>query len=74
MILLASGVLLGAGSAAAAPPPSTPGDTEGGCKENGQAISGAAQSLNPFGQVVRGQAPISDNNAEFFNMFCDGDS
>ena len=61
--------LLTASPAAAAGPPSeTP--TGGGCQANGQAIAGAAQTLSPFGQVVRGNAPIADDNAAFFGIFC----
>ncbi|MHA6785701.1 hypothetical protein ACVGOW_32585 [Pseudonocardia saturnea] len=59
------------GVASAASPSDTPAGTGGGCKENGQAISGAAQTVPvPFGQIVRGNAPIADDNAAFFGVFC----
>jgi hypothetical protein len=69
-MLMTSGALLGAGVAAAAPPPTTPGETGGGCRENGQTISEAARTLTPFGQLVKEQAPIADDNAAFFTLLC----
>lgn len=74
-----AGALLGLGlvvftpaAASADPPHTTPGQSgEQGCRENGQAISGAAGENRPFGQVVRQNAPIADNNAQFFGELCD---
>jgi hypothetical protein len=61
-------VLTASPAAAGGPPPETP--TGGGCQANGQAIAGAAQTFSPFGQIVRGNAPIADDNAAFFGIFC----
>ena len=63
-------LLLAAPAAAQGPPSETP--TGGGCQENGEAIAGAAIVFRPFGQVVRGNAPIADENAAFFDLFCTG--
>jgi hypothetical protein len=60
----------GVTSAAEGPPPTTPAGTGGGCATNGRVIATAAQTLGPFGQLVRGSAPIADENARFFTMFC----
>jgi hypothetical protein len=57
--------------ASASPPSDTPAGTGGGCKTNGQTISDAARSVpGPFGQFVRGSAPIADDNAAFFSDLC----
>jgi len=61
-------VVLTASPAGAEPPSTTP--TGGGCQANGQAIAGAARTVQPFGQVVRTNAPIADDNALFFDLFC----
>ena len=63
-------VLLPTAAAAQGPPASTPAGTGGGCQENGQAVSFAARGEGPFGQFVRGQAPIADDIAVFFQLFC----
>ena len=66
-------VLLAPASAyAAGPPATTPAGTGGGCAANGQAISGAAMGPGAFGQIVRGAAPIADQNAAFFTALCSG--
>ena len=63
------------GQSASAPPSGTPAGSGGGCKANGQAISGAAQTVPvPFGQIVSGNAPIADDNAAFFTVLCSGGS
>ena len=41
-----------------------------GCQANGQAVAGAAQGPGAFGQIVKTQAPIADNVAEFKAAFC----
>ena len=57
--------------ASAEPPTTTPGQSgEQGCRENGQAISGAASGPGAFGRTVRGAAPIADQNAAFFAALC----
>ena len=43
---------------------------EAGCKENGQAVAGAAHGLQPFGQFVRTHAPINDDVAAFKTALC----
>lgn len=53
---------------AAASASDTPAGTGGGCKENGQAVAGAARGPDPFGQFVRTQAPIADDVAGFFAL------
>lgn len=71
--VLALSVVLAPGAAAAAtpgPPGDTPGGGPGGCRANGQAISGAASAPGAFGEIVRTAAPIADENAEFFQAFC----
>lgn len=56
---------------ASAAPGDTPAGSGGGCRANGQAISGAARTVPvPFGQIVRGSAPIADDNAAFFAALC----
>jgi hypothetical protein len=58
--------------ASASPPSDTPAGTGGGCKKNGQTVSELARGvLFPFGQTVRGSAPIADDNAAFFGDLCD---
>jgi hypothetical protein len=58
-------------TAMAEPPTTTPGQSGvSGCAENGQAISGAARGEDPFGQTVRQNAPIADENAAFFSALC----
>lgn len=58
-------------TAAHADPPGTPAGTGGGCRENGQAVSGFAQAPGPFGaDVVSQNAPIAPLNALFFTTFC----
>ncbi len=65
--------LLAPVAANAAPPTTTPGQSGvQGCRENAEAISGAARAERPFGQTVRGAAPIADDNAAFFALFCSG--
>jgi hypothetical protein len=61
-------VLLGAGTAAAQPPMSTP--EGGGCADNGQAVAGAASGPGAFGQLVRTNTPLADDVAAFFDIFC----
>lgn len=71
--LLALGLVLAPGVAAAAtpgPPTATPAGGPGGCRENGQVISGAAAAPGEFGTIVRMAAPIADENALFFEIFC----
>ena len=63
-------LLILAPTAAHAEPVDTPAGTGGGCKENGQAVAGNAQDLQPFGAVVSQNAPIAPLNAAFFRMFC----
>ncbi len=71
-VLLSLGlVLLAPAAASAEPPDTTPGQSGvQGCRENGQAIAGAARGDEPFGETVRQNAPIADENAEFFGA-CD---
>jgi len=72
--LLSLGLVILAPAAASADPPDTPGQSgEQGCRENGQAISGAAsdEENRPFGEMVRQIAPIADDNAAFFGALCD---
>ena len=61
-------VLLAASPAAAGPPSETP--TGGGCQANGQVLAGAARAPGAFGETVRGMAPIADDVALFFVIFC----
>lgn len=61
-------VLLAAPAAAQGPPSETP--TGGGCRENGQAVAGAASQPGPFGRFVSTQTPIADDIALFFRNFC----
>jgi hypothetical protein len=59
-------------AAMAEPSTTTPGQSgEQGCRENGQAISGAASGPGNFGEIVRENAPIADENAAFFDALCD---
>ena len=46
-LVMAGGVLLGAGFAAAAPPSSTPGGTGGGCKRMAKRVAGRTSPLPP---------------------------
>jgi hypothetical protein len=70
--VLALGVVVFTPATASAEPPSTTPGQSGvqGCRENGQAISGAASGPGAFGQQVRGAAPIADENAAFFTALC----
>jgi hypothetical protein len=68
--VLAAGLLLLSPAAAHAAPSGTPAGTGGGCRENGQAIAGSAQALQPFGAVVRQETPIAPLNAMFFATLC----
>jgi hypothetical protein len=52
--------------------PARAADQQGGCKENGQAVAFAAHAFQPFGQVVRLNAPINDDVAAFKAAFCAG--
>ena len=61
-------VMLTASPAAADAPFTTP--TGGGCQANGLAVAGVASAPFAFGQVVRTHAPIADDNALFFTLFC----
>jgi hypothetical protein len=64
-------VLLAPATASAAPPSTTPGQSgQQGCRENGQVISTVASGPGAFGQVVRRNAPIADDNAQFFGDLC----
>jgi hypothetical protein len=63
-------VLLAAPAAAQGPPDETPAG--GGCRENGEAVSGFARMPGAFGQFVQSNAPIADDNAAFFVLFCSG--
>jgi hypothetical protein len=70
--VLAVGVVVLAPATASAEPPNTPGQAGvQGCRDNGQAISGAASGPGNFGEVVRANAPIADENAAFFRALCD---
>jgi hypothetical protein len=43
-----------------------------GCKTFGAVeVSGAAQELRPFGQVVASVTPVNDDVAGFHEMFCE---
>jgi hypothetical protein len=42
-----------------------------GCKTFGAEVSGAAQELHPFGQVVASLTPVNDDVAGFHEMFCE---
>ena len=65
-------VLLAPAAASAEPPEMTPGRSgEQGCRTNGQTIAGVASGPGTFGQFVRQNAPIADNNAEFFGDLCE---
>lgn len=57
-------------TAAHADPPGTPAGTGGGCRANGQAVSENARDLQPFGDLVRQNAPIAPLNALFFMRLC----
>jgi hypothetical protein len=69
------------GVASAAPPDTPPGQAgttpgqseERGCRDNGQAISGAASGPGAFGEGVRQAAAIADENANFFGELCGDD-
>lgn len=63
-------LLAPAAAGAAGPPPTTPAGSGGGCAANGQEIAGAARAPGAFGATVRGAAPIADENALFFSLFC----
>ena len=63
-------VLLAAPAAAQGPPSDTP--SGGGCQANGQAVAGAASGPGAFGQFVRTNAPLADDVAAFFDLFCGG--
>ncbi len=64
-------VLAPATAGAAGTPTTTPGQSGvSGCAANGAVISGAAGGPGVFGQMVRGAAPIADENAAFFALFC----
>jgi hypothetical protein len=42
-----------------------------GCKANGQAVATAAQTVQPFGEVVvKDNAPIADDVAQFKDTLC----
>jgi hypothetical protein len=41
-----------------------------GCQANGQAVATAAQSVRPFGDVVKNNAPIADDVAQFKDTLC----
>lgn len=58
-------------TAAQAEQPVTPAGTGGGCRENGQVVASNAKGLQPFGTVVRANAPIAPLNAAFFVKHCD---
>ena len=67
-------VLLAAPAAAQGPPAETP--TGGGCQANGFAVAGFARDpeVRPFGgSIVRGNAPIADENVLFFTLLCGAD-
>ena len=64
-------LLPGVALADPAPPPTTPSETDGGCKENGQAVAGAASAPGTFGETVSDSAPIADDVAQFFTVFCE---
>ena len=69
--VLTLGLVLAAPAVASAAP-DTPAGTGGGCKENGQAIAGAASGPGAFGQFVRRNVPIAQDNARFFTELCRG--
>jgi hypothetical protein len=70
--VLALGIVVSTPATASAQPPATTPGQSGvqGCQENGQAIAGAASGPGAFGQVVRENAPIADENALFFTRLC----
>ena len=70
LVVPVAGVLLAAPAAAQGPPSETP--SGGGCKDNGQELAAAAGAPGAFGQFVRTQAPIADDVALFFRLFCSG--
>jgi hypothetical protein len=55
---------------AAGPASAVPDGNPGGCKENGQAVAGAAQAPGPFGQFVKTNVPINDEVELFKTIFC----
>jgi hypothetical protein len=66
-------VLAPAAAHAAGPPATTPGQSGvHGCSDNGQIIADVANDPGAFGAVVRQGAPIADENAAFFALFCSG--
>ena len=66
-------VVLAPATASAEPPATTPGQSGvSGCAANGAAISGGASGPGTFGEIVRGFAPIADENAAFFTALCGG--
>ncbi len=70
-VLAVVSVLLAPAAAGAAGPPSdTPAGGGGGCAANGHVISEAASGPGAFGSMVRQAAPIADENADFFTLFC----
>jgi len=72
--VLTLGLVLLAPTAASAEPPTTPGQSGvQGCRANGQAVSNFASGPGAFGQVVRGNAPIADENVLFFTLLCGAD-
>ncbi len=69
--LLGLGLVILTPATASAEPPNTPGQAgEQGCRTNGQVIACVASGPGNFGEVVRQNAPIADNNAEFFDDLC----
>jgi hypothetical protein len=62
-------LIVGVASSLCALAPAT-ASADAGCKENGQAVAGAAQALQPFGQFVSTQTPINDDVATFKAIFC----